>query len=127
MLPRGPGRTNCTVSLLNAFNFETDMSTEIVEWVELHTLLGADHFVIYSSHPQNGEIPIFYVKKNMVTLMQWNISVWTDLIFIGQVAVMTDCLYINYYRSEFIAHLDVDEYIYQEGPDCPPYLNFCHR
>ena len=46
---------NYTVCLHNAFNFKTDVSKEIVEWVELHTLLGADHFVVYnySSHPQN--------------------------------------------------------------------------
>lgn len=102
-----------TVCLHSPFDFKTDKSHELVEWIELNRLMGGDMFTFYnySSNPHNDAILNVYQKRGLVNLIQWNLPNQADIHYLGQVAAMTDCLYRSFYSSKYIVYLDLDEFI----------------
>lgn len=86
---------------------------EIVEWIELNKLLGAEMFVIYNhSTSQNvTKILEYYSQRHMVEIVQWSSFPTIDIHYYGQSPALNDCLFRNRQLSEFIVVTDVDEFI----------------
>lgn len=110
-------RSKFTVCLHSPFDFKSDRSHEVVEWVELNRLMGGDQFILYnySSSPFTDDVLKLYQKRGLVTVVQWNLPAQADIHYLGQVAAMTDCLYRSFYSSKYIVYLDLDEYIIPRG------------
>ncbi|XP_045181783.2 beta-1,4-galactosyltransferase galt-1-like [Mercenaria mercenaria] len=96
---------------------------ELVEWIELNKILGAEKFIVYnySSNVNVQHVLDFYSKKGITTIIQWQLpkeresnsveSKPVGVHYFGQVAALNDCLFRNKYNSEFIVNLDLDEFI----------------
>jgi hypothetical protein len=108
---------------LKPLHFSYNEIFELIEWIELNKILGADKFVIYVFSISNNTAKVldYYVKKGIVELVRWNLPMksytWpktNDPIEIhsnGMVLSIQDCLMRNKAHSEFIVNIDVDEFI----------------
>lgn len=49
------------------------MSAKVSEWIEFNHIVGVDHFFLYNNNSEDNyeEIIEPYVKKGIVTLIQW--------------------------------------------------------
>ncbi|XP_045194658.2 uncharacterized protein LOC123550293 [Mercenaria mercenaria] len=112
---------------LTPLNFRYNRDYEILEWIELNRILGADKFIVYnySSTINVAHVLEYYSKRGLTEVVQWNLPVGVDtwprenksveIHYFGQVAALQDCLYRNKGVSEFIVNLDVDEFIIPHG------------
>ncbi|XP_045193716.2 uncharacterized protein LOC123549585 isoform X2 [Mercenaria mercenaria] len=112
---------------LSPLNFRYNRDYEIIEWVELNRILGADKFIIYnySSAINVARVLDYYSERGLTEVVQWNLPVGVDtwprenktveIYYFGQIAALHDCLYRNKGVSEFIVNLDVDEFIIPHG------------
>lgn len=110
-------KRNFTVCLapLHA-NYSGD--NELVEWIELNRLLGAEKFFVYniSTASNAARVLDFYSKRGVVEIVQFILPVdekgkLIQVHYFGQVAALNDCLYRNKYESDIIVILDLDEFI----------------
>ena len=105
-----------------------DLSTRLVEWIELLSLLGADKVFLYQLeiHPNVSKVLDYYVKKGKVDLTpislpghQPNVKILQHLYLKSktnnkrqnELIPYNDCLYRNIYRYKYVALLDIDEVI----------------
>ena len=88
----------------------------VVEWIEVHRLLGAKIINIYLQDDlidvYNAIVP--YVKEGLVEVIDWRlkepiINGYTRAN--GQRGVINECLYRNLYSVKYMSFCDVDEYI----------------
>ncbi|XP_060567242.1 glycosyltransferase family 92 protein F13G3.3-like [Ruditapes philippinarum] len=108
---------------LTPLNFRYNRYYEIIEWIELNRILGAEQFIVYnySSGSNVQNVLEYYSKRGIVKVVPWNLPVKVDTLrrssnkpeihYFGQVAALHDCLYRNKGISEFIVNLDLDEFI----------------
>ncbi|XP_052818756.1 uncharacterized protein LOC128244744 [Mya arenaria] len=111
--PAGSYGRQFTVCLM-PLNLNYSRAYELVEWIELNRLLGADKFMIYneSSAPNVNKVLNYYAKRDIVDVIQWPIPLDNrEIHYFGQVAMLQDCLYRNKEESEFIVNEDLDEFI----------------
>lgn len=101
-------------------DFMDDQTKQVVEWIEILSLLGADKFFIYviNIHPNLMRTLKYYekmgkVKVEMITeppgvptrnesLFQW---------LQNEMASLNDCLYKNMYAYDFLLSVDIDEIV----------------
>ena len=95
-----------------------DASNELIQWIELNRILGAEYFVFYNhSIGKNVNTVLrFYEKKGLAQIVQWGLSKFRlgptpELVYIGQHFAMNDCLMKVKNISEFVVNTDVDEVI----------------
>jgi len=123
--PTSGYKNNFTVCLL-PLNYNYSRAFEIVEWIELNRLIGADKFVVYnySSAPNIAIVLEHYSKLGLVEVVQWSIPVavdtWPiqtkpDIHYFGQLAMLQDCLYRSKRESEYLVNIDLDEFIIPRG------------
>lgn len=123
--PVGGYRRRFTVCLM-PLNLNYSRAYEMVEWIELNRLIGADRFTIYnySSAPNIARVMEHYSKLDIVEVVPWNIPVKVDtwpvqttpeIHYFGQLATLQDCLFRNMQESEFVVNIDVDEFIVPRG------------
>ena len=114
---------------VKGLDFPTDdLSTRLVEWIELLSLLGADKVFLYQLeiHPNVSKVLDYYVKKGKVDLTpislpghQPNVKILQHLYLKSktnnkrqnELIPYNDCLYRNIYRYKYVALLDIDEVI----------------
>ena len=87
---------------------------KLIEWIEMNCILGADFFVFYkSSMPEKYEkILTYYSKRGLAEVNQWNNPLGQKLIhYNGQMAAINDCILRHRFKSDFVAILDLDEFI----------------
>ncbi|XP_060567206.1 uncharacterized protein LOC132725994 [Ruditapes philippinarum] len=107
---------------LSPLNFRFNRDYEIIEWIELNRILGAEQFIVYnySSGSDVQTVLEYYSKRGIIKVVPWNLPVKVDTLprsnkpeihYFGQVAALHDCLYRNKGISEFIVNLDLDEFI----------------
>ena len=117
-LPKGPKKRFgvCVKDL----DFMDDQTIQVIEWVEILSLLGADMFYIYviKVHPNVMKTLKYYEKlgrvkvemmtepKNLPTKEQ-SIAQWLQ----NELISLNDCLYKHLYEFEFLVPLDIDEII----------------
>ncbi|XP_053409109.1 glycosyltransferase family 92 protein F13G3.3-like [Mercenaria mercenaria] len=100
-------------------------SSQLLEWIELHKILGVERFLIYVQSVSNDvkQVLKFYEKENnaMVATLPWSLS--NDLCknvilhYCGQLAALNDCLYRSKGYSYYIAATDLDEVIIPQHKD----------
>lgn len=111
---------------LTPLNTHYRRAYELVEWVELNRILGAEKFVIYNHSSAENVLKVldFYREKRLVEVVQWQLPMnvrtfnrtkLPDIHYFGQIIALQDCLYRNKIDSEFIVNTDLDEFIIPRG------------
>ena len=91
---------------------------DLVQYIELNRLLGAEHFIIYNytlGNPMDNAILNYYAKQGIAEIVPWNLprnikhpeGIW----YYAQVAMLTDCMLRNRGVSKRVVTTDMDEFI----------------
>jgi hypothetical protein len=95
---------------------------QLVEFIELNRLLGADHFYFYlymgNPHetylnPNVEQVLRHYVSAGLVTVFPWQLPiepekyVWSH----AKALAIQHCLYTNMWRYKYLVFTDLDEYL----------------
>uniref|UniRef100_A0A0B7BVE0 Glycosyltransferase family 92 protein n=1 Tax=Arion vulgaris TaxID=1028688 RepID=A0A0B7BVE0_9EUPU len=106
--PRIRNFTVCYSVLHSGFN----MTSKLIESIELNRLLGAEHFLVYnySVSPQVDEILSRYQQDGIVTVLAWPLPTKSSWYF-AQMTALNDCFYRNRNISRFVVVVDTDEVI----------------
>ena len=113
--------SNFTVCV-TPFNFRYSRAYELVEWIEMNRMLGADYFTFYNhSTGRNVESVLkLYADKGLVNVVQWPLPMKVDhwppagkpeVHYFAQLASLNDCVYRNLHRSKYVVFEDLDEII----------------
>ena len=116
---RGSYPVQFTVCLMPLY-FNYSRGYELVEWIELNRILGAERFTVYvqSSADNVAKILTYYEQQELVELVRWPLPVGKDEIhYFGQVLALQDCLYRNKATSEYVVNLDLDEFVVPHRED----------
>ena len=86
----------------------------LIEWVELSTLLGANHIYVYDSLPLLKPVLHYYREKGIMSVLPWVLpthngmhSAWNN----GQAIAMQDCLYRNMGSTRYVMLNRLDEFM----------------
>ena len=76
------------------------------EWIEYHLLIGVEHFYLYNNFSSDcyKEVLKPYVANGFVTLIDWPIKY-------GQLSAYYDCYKKFSFETQWIAYIDIDEFI----------------
>ena len=101
---------------VNPFHARYNDTKNIVQWMELNRILGAQHFVFYNFSTTVYVLRVleFYRKKGLVSVVQWDASRFrkeADMHIYGQHAAMNDCLMRVKNATKFVVNCDLDEYL----------------
>lgn len=102
------------------------------EWIEFHKLQGVEHFFLYNNNSSDEYLEVLapYIKKNEVTLVDWNYSYnpleqkgnrtpWLDI----QSSAYKNCIELYGNKAIWIAFIDVDEFLFcPAGARLPDFL-----
>lgn len=92
-----------------------DRATWLAEFIELHRILGAEHFFFYNhSVGQNVDSLLqHYVKQKIVSVLPWNLPVRSqkEIRTEGIFSSLNDCVFRTMYLFHYVIMLDFDEYI----------------
>lgn len=114
----GQYKFNFTVCLSPLFN--TGQAKEVVEWVELNRILGADKFVVYDhSSAVNVQVLKYYSEVGIIDVVKWRPEMRINethfksipVYYRAQTASLNDCLYRSKSVSKFMVNVDLDEVI----------------
>ena len=113
----------CTAPL----NYGYNHAHELVEWIELNRILGAEFFTFYNytSGPAVDSVLNFYRKRGVVEVIPWRLPMGDDtwpkrntpdeIHNFGQLASSNDCLRRNREITDYLAVIDLDEFIIPRG------------
>ncbi|MCU9613189.1 glycosyltransferase family 92 protein [Caldibacillus lycopersici] len=101
--PRNKKEKKFYVSICAIFR---DEGKYLKEWIEFHKIVGIDHFYLYNnfSEDEYEEILTPYINNGEVTLIDWPIPQ-------GQMEAYKDCVERFGSETQWIAFIDLDEYI----------------
>ena len=111
---------------LKLFDYQTDKSRQLIEFVEIWLILGADKVLVnaFKVHQQIKKVLKFYesvgkVKLSLMTLPKGTANILKSGVQLSQNDNMayTDCFYKNMYDYSFIIPIDFDELIVPTKPD----------
>ncbi|KAG8191806.1 hypothetical protein JTE90_022799 [Oedothorax gibbosus] len=111
------------------FHFSYDRATWLLEFIELHRVLGAEHFFFYNHTigPNVDALLRNYMSQKVVTVLPWNLPVLsqkeirTEAIFTS----LNECVFRTMYLYKYVVLLDFDEYIIPREHD--NYLDMIHQ
>ncbi len=115
-------KTNFTVCVSSPLQYLD--ANQLVEWIEVNSLFGADHFVLYmhSGHDQNIQPYVdYYNKVDKLDSIPWNLAAVgiddpeRDVHKFAQLIQENDCFMRNMYQTRYVAFLDIDEFIVPRG------------
>ncbi|ESO05000.1 hypothetical protein HELRODRAFT_172012 [Helobdella robusta] len=94
---------------------KTLTASKLIDFIETHLLLGVDHFIMYIKPDLPDELKDaldYYKEVGICTLIPWNLpqtnfNIWSN----GQLLAANDCLYRFMYKFEYLAFVDIDEFI----------------
>ena len=117
-------KTRFTVCLSPLY-FDYGRAYELVEWIELNRILGAEKFTIYniSTSINVDKVLEYYSKRGLVEIVQWRLPIRvskfpgdrSDIHYFGQTAALNDCLFRTKRDSEYMVNVDLDEFIIPRG------------
>jgi len=116
---RGSYSVQFTVCLM-PLHFNYSRVYELVEWIELNRILGAERFTVYVhlSTDNDEKILSYYKEHGLVEVIRWPLPVNNDEIhYFGQVVALQDCLYRNKATSEYVVNVDLDEFVIPHRED----------
>ncbi|TKR73055.1 hypothetical protein L596_020411 [Steinernema carpocapsae] len=93
---------------------------DIVEFMELNRLLGAEKIFLYvdrpTLEPQMVKTLQFYESRKLLQTLQYSLPMsHEDIWYHGQLVTVTDCLYRNVGYSKYVAFHDIDEAMVPQG------------
>ncbi|XP_045194655.2 uncharacterized protein LOC123550291 isoform X1 [Mercenaria mercenaria] len=121
------GYKNRFAVCLSPLYFNYSRAYELVEWIELNRILGAEKFVIYniSTSINVNQVLAYYSKRGLVQVMQWRLPMRvatyprskepTEIHYFGQTAALNDCLFRSKGDSEYLVNVDLVEFIIPHG------------
>lgn len=97
-------------------HYDYNRVLQLIEFIELHRLLGASHVTLYNDTvgSEAGCALKYYEAKGLVTVLPWHhldMISQRDIRTEGLFAALNDCLYRSMYRYEYVALVDLDEFI----------------
>ncbi len=97
-----------------------DEATYLKEWVEFHIANGVDHFYLYDNLSSDNSVEVLapFVKEGYVTRIKWTKSKSLG----GQRAAYQHCLETNGSSSNWIAFIDLDEFLFGVSSELPSVL-----
>ena len=109
-----PTATSLTLGLcLHKALFNIKDPQDIVQFLELHRLLGVQWFTIYTQDiPPSSVKDILesYVAEGIAEVIEWNLNISDSIVRdYGQLSVIHDCLHRNRGRIKYLGFLDFDE------------------
>lgn len=105
-----------------------DEAPYLKEWIEFHKLQGVEHFYLYNNNSSDHYKKVLrpYIENKTVTLVQWKYNFesgdrykWLEI----QSDAYTDCIKEYGKKSNWIAFIDADEFLYcVNGERLPSFL-----
>ncbi|XP_034193188.2 uncharacterized protein LOC117610200 isoform X1 [Osmia lignaria lignaria] len=97
-------------------HYDYNRVLQLVEFIELHRLLGASHVTLYNDTvgTEAGCALKYYETKGLVTVLPWHrldMISQREIRTEGLFAALNDCLYRSMYKYEYVALVDLDEFI----------------
>lgn len=97
-------------------HYDYNRVLQLVEFIELYRLLGATHVTLYNDTVGNeADCALKYYKnKGLVTILPWHrldMISQREIRTEGLFAALNDCLYRSMYKYEYVALVDLDEFI----------------
>jgi hypothetical protein len=79
----------------------------LAEWIDFHCMVGVGHFYLYDNFSTDDFRAVLepYIRSGLVTLTDWPVPV-------GQLPAYRDCLRRHWRDAQWIALIDVDEYLF---------------
>lgn len=94
----------------------------LIEFIEFNRILGASIFMLYVENSLESisidvrQVIRYYERQNVIVSIQWQLPFPPDDIWYhGQSLVINDCLYRNMGYFEYLAFIDIDEFIVPQG------------
>ena len=87
---------------------------QLIEFVELHRILGVNHFIfpVKDIGEDVNAVLDYYKNLNILTILTWNLPINSNLIHAeGQLSALHDCLYKSRGNFQFVIMVDLDEFI----------------
>lgn len=117
-------------------DFLDDQSMQLIEWIEILSILGAEKIFVYvvKLHPKMIKILKYYKSRGMVELemitepeglptKNQSLTQWLQ----NQLISLNDCLYKHMYEYDYLAPLDMDEIIVPKREDDKTWKDFLYR
>ena len=107
-------RRNFTVCVAPLHFNDSNTNNELIEWIELNRILGADFFVFYNYSVTQLENSVlsYYSKRGLAEVLPWNLLLTEQTIhYYAQMAAINDCIFRHRMNTIFIAIFDLDEFI----------------
>ncbi|XP_060811054.1 beta-1,4-galactosyltransferase galt-1 isoform X2 [Bombus pascuorum] len=97
-------------------HYDYDRVLQLIEFIELYRLLGASHVTLYNDTvgTEAGCALKYYEAKGLVTVLPWHhldMISQREIRTEGLFAALNDCLYRSMYKYEYVALVDLDEFI----------------
>ena len=92
-----------------------DRAGELLQYIEVNGLFGADNFIFYNNSVSPSLNPILDLYKNRIEIVDWQLPVYyaqdkkREIHYFAQSSAILDCLYRAYLSSRFVVFLDMDE------------------
>ena len=106
---------NFTVCLHKALMENYNNTAQLVEWVEVNRVFGAQHFVVYNFSSETNLLPFIdhYVKEGIMEYRRWPLNHLESQIenWNAQNGVMFDCEYRYMFTSKYLVMTDIDEVV----------------
>ena len=104
---------NLTVCIHAAYFGNVPTPSQLIEFIEMYRLLGADKFVSYNAARRTGldHIEKYYRGQDLLDIYNWDLPTNIDAFYYAQHSLVQDCIYRYMYSSKFIALVNVDEFI----------------
>jgi|GEM_PF-981914 methyltransferase, FkbM family len=89
-----------------------DEAPYLIEWLEFHKIVGVERFYLYNNNSTDNTIDILqpYVQSGEVILHDWPVTP-------GQMSAYEHCLSAYKNESEWIAFIDLDEFLFPTEKD----------
>ncbi|EDO31279.1 predicted protein [Nematostella vectensis] len=119
---------NLTICVPPIYKGDGPTRNEIVEFIEMNSILGADHFVFYDvAIPSDvKEVLRHYESKGVASVLTWVMPAYMldfySIHYHGQMLSIQDCLYRARGTSRFVAFHDLDEFIVPTQEETNPEL-----
>lgn len=107
---------------LKPLHFRYGRAFELIEWIELNKLIGAEKVIVYNYSIADNvdQVLRYYAKQGLIDIIQWHLPMRTythpriyepEIHSIGMIPMLQDCLLRQRKYSEFVINMDVDEFI----------------
>ncbi|KAG8041385.1 hypothetical protein G9C98_002373 [Cotesia typhae] len=97
-------------------HYDYNRVLQLIEFIELHRILGVNHVTLYNDTVGTEADCILkdYQSRGLVTFLSWHhldMISQREIRTEGLFAALNDCLYRSMYKYEYVALLDLDEFI----------------